>query len=277
MSEATPGVEQGTAAGDPAVARLEGLGVQRGDTAVLDGVHWVIHPSERWVVLGPNGSGKTTLLRVLGMRLFPTRGLVEVLGERYGAVDARELRRRVPLVSQSVARELRPTLSAHDVVVTGLNAALEPCWHSYGDEDHQRAAALLERVGLGTRSGHAFGVLSEGERQQVLLARSLMGDPELVLLDEPAGGLDLGARERFLEGIGAIAADPGAPPLVMVTHHLEEIPLGISHALLMGHGRILRSGPIQYVLTSDGLSECFGIPLRVGRHQGRWSAVATSR
>ena len=204
-------------------------------------------------MLGPNGSGKTTLLRVAGMRLLPTRGTVEVLGERYGSTDARALRTRVAFVSQTLLRSLRPTLSTHDAVLTGRYAALEPWWHRYAPSDHERAYQLLDAVGLGGASRREFGVLSEGERQQVLLARALMAEPELLLLDEPAAGLDLGARERLVTHLASLAADPRTPPLVVVTHHIEEIPPGTTHAALLRGGRMVRAGPVGEVLTSAGV------------------------
>jgi iron complex transport system ATP-binding protein len=209
--------------------RLRGVGVVRDGVAILDGIDWEIGPGERWAVLGPNGSGKTTLLRVAGMRLLPTRGTVEVLGATYGRSDARAVRRRVAFVSQSILRGLRPTLSTLDVVLTGRDAALETWWHRYDETDQRRAQDLLAAAGLGEAAERPFGVLSEGERQQVLLARALMAEPELLLLDEPAAGLDLGARERLVMHLTALAADPRTPPLVLVTHHVEELPAAITH------------------------------------------------
>ena len=193
--------------------RLEGVSVVRDGTALLDDVTWRVYPGERWALLGPNGSGKTTLLRVVGAGLWPTRGTVEILGERLGRVDMRELRRRISMVSASVARTLRPAQPAGDVVLTGRHAALETWWHEYSDQDRDRAARLLADAGFGGAqfAGRAFGLLSEGERQQVLLARALMAEPELVLLDEPAAGLDLGAREHLLTRLATLSADPAGP------------------------------------------------------------------
>ena len=156
-----------------------------------------------------------------------------MLGARYGRADARAVRTRVALVTQAILRSLRPSLPAHDVVLTGRYAALEPWWHHYEPADHARADALLEDAGLGRVSSQEFGVLSEGERQQVLLARALMGDPELILLDEPAAGLDLGARERLVGRLAALAAEPDTVPLVLVTHHVEEVPPGTTHVALV--------------------------------------------
>ncbi|MHB1549258.1 MAG: ABC transporter ATP-binding protein, partial [Acidimicrobiales bacterium] len=265
----------GVPATDPEV-RLEGVSVVRYWTALLDGVSMTIRAAERWVVLGPNGSGKTTLLRVAGAALWPTRGVVEILGERLGRVDMRQLRRRISTVSASVSRVLRPAQSALDVVLTGRNGALETWWDEYSDAERVEADRLLRDVGFGGAAfdERPFGLLSEGERQQVLLARALMGRPELLLLDEPAAGLDLGARERLVSRLAVLAADPAVPPLVLVTHHVEEIPPGATHAALVRQGRIVASGPVGDVLASGPISECFGMRVEVHRSAGRWAARA---
>jgi iron complex transport system ATP-binding protein len=259
----------------PAV-RLVDVSVVRDGTTILDDVTWQVGPGERWALLGPNGSGKTTLLRVVGAGLWPTRGTVEILGERLGRVDMRELRRRITVVSASVARNLRPAQSAFDVVLSGRHAALETWWHEYTDEDRDRAAALLEAAGFGGEgfAARAFGLLSEGERQQVLLARALMAEPELILMDEPAAGLDLGARERLLTRLAGLAADPVVPPMVLVTHHLEEIPPGVTHAALLRGGRVTAAGPIGGVLTDEAVSGAFGVEVVVECRSARWQATA---
>lgn len=271
---------------DPADAavRLSDVSVVREGRPILDRIHWTVGPGERWVVLGPNGSGKTTLLQVAGARLWPTRGTVDVLGCRLGRVDVRALRPRVALVSGSVIRQLRADLTAREVVVTGRTGALEPWWHTYAPEDWAEAEELLASGGSGrersappgsTGAGvplgdRLFGVISEGERQRVLLARALMSHPELLLLDEPAAGLDLGARERLVTHLAHLVADPSVPPLVLVTHHAEEIPPGTTHAALMRDGRVLAAGPLDGVLTSAAVSDCFGLEVTVGRDNGRW-------
>lgn len=241
---------------------------------ILDEVDWEVTAGQRWVVLGPNGSGKTTLLQVAGARLWPTSGVVEVLGHRLGRVDVRTLRPRVALVSGSVIRQLRPQLTARQVVVTGRYGALEPWWHGYRDEDWAEADRLLGDGGGESIGDREFGVISEGERQRVLLARALMGRPELLLLDEPAAGLDLGAREQLVGRLAALAADPSVPPLVLVTHHAEEIPPGATHAALVSGGRLVGAGPIDEVLTAASVSACFGVEVAVGRDGGRWWARA---
>jgi len=261
------------------VVRLAGVSVVRDGTALLDDISWTVRPGERWALLGPNGSGKTTLLRVVGAGLWPTRGTVEILGERLGRVDMRQLRTRITVVSASVGRTMRPAQPALDVVLTGRHAALETWWHEYTDEDRRRAAGLLADAGFGSDrfAGRAFGLLSEGERQQVLLARALMGDPELILMDEPAAGLDLGARERLLTRLATLAADPDVPPLILVTHHLEEIPPGVTHAALLRGGRLVAAGPIDDVLSDEAVSRAFGVEVTLERRDGRWSARARSR
>ncbi len=248
----------------------------RDRVAILDDVSWAVGPQERWALLGPNGSGKTTLLNVVGAALWPTRGVVAILGERLGRVDMRELRKRVAVVSASVARTLRPAIPALDVVLTGRYAALETWWHDYTDEDRNQARRLLGDAGFGGDqfAGRSFGLLSEGERQQVLLARALMGRPELILMDEPAAGLDLGARERLLSRLASLAGEPAVPPLVLVTHHLEEIPSGITHAALMRGARMVAAGRIDEVLTGEAVSEAFGVDVVVEQREGRWTARA---
>jgi iron complex transport system ATP-binding protein len=244
--------------------------LQRNGVPVLRGVDWRVRPGERWVILGPNGSGKTTLLQVAGARLWPTAGTVEILGSRLGTVDVRTLRPRVALVSGAVTRQLRADLAARDVVVSGRHAALETWWNSYTDEDWEKADRLLALGGVQELGDRPFGVISEGERQQVLLARALISDPELLLLDEPFAGLDLGARERLLVRLTSVAADPDSPPTVLVTHHCEEIPPGFTHAGLMSDGELVASGPLPEVVTSARVSACFGVLVTVGSTDGRW-------
>lgn len=253
---------------------MEGVSVVRDGQALLDNISWTVGAGDRWVVLGPNGSGKTTLLRVAGGSLWPTKGRVELLGERLGRVDLRVLRRRIAVVSASVTRALRPGLPALDVVLTGRHAALETWWDEYSVEDRDRAAELLADAGFGGAdfAARPFGLLSEGERQQVLLSRALMSDPDLVLMDEPAAGLDLGARERLLARLAALASAPTVPPLVFVTHHLEEIPPGVTHAALLRRARLVAAGPIERTLSSEAVSHAFDVEVTVERRRGRFVA-----
>ncbi len=254
----------------PPAVRLRGVTVRRDGVPVLAGVDWQVDRADRWVVLGPNGSGKTTMLGVAGARLWPTSGLVEVLGERLGQVDVRSLRPRVALVSGAVTRQLRPDVTARDVVASGRYGALETWWHTYTAADWDKADRLLTEGGVEGIAGRSFGVISEGERQQVLLARALMSDPELLLLDEPFAGLDLGARERLLMRLSALATDDASPPLVLVTHHCEEIPPGFTHGGLVRAGSLIAAGPLSDVITSQSVSTCFDVAVAVGCSDGRW-------
>lgn len=245
----------------------------RDGRVILDDVSLVVRPSERWLVLGANGSGKTTLVRIAGLHEHPSRGVVRVTGQTLGATDVRLLRRRIGFVSASLADELRPGLDALDTVMTAKNAALEPWWHIYDDTDRERAASCLERMGVAHLTHRTIGTLSSGERQRVLLARSLMNDPDVVLMDEPTARLDLGGRETLVSTLGRLVDDPTAPPVVLVTHHLDEVPAGMTHALLLESGRTLASGPLDDVLRDDTLSQCFGVDLRLERRDdGRLTA-----
>jgi iron complex transport system ATP-binding protein len=260
----------------PAIS-LSGVSVVREGRPILDAIDWEVGPRDRWVVLGPNGAGKTTLLQVAGARLLPSRGTVSVVGERFGRSDLRTVRAKVALVSDATLRTLRPTLTAREVVVTGVDGALYPLRHRYKEEDWVEADRMLRRVmdpGLVPPPAAPFGVLSEGERQQVLIARALMGPSELVLLDEPTASLDLGARERFVKQVSSLATDPSVPALVLVTHHVEEVPPGFTHAALLAAGRVLVAGPLEEVLTGPLVSKCYGVDVRVGRNGERWWAHA---
>ena len=253
------------------VLELVGVGRRIGDTTLLADIDWRVDPGQHWVVLGPNGSGKSTLLRIAGLRLHPSTGTVRVLGESLGGSDVRTLRSRIGYASASLADTFRPGITAGDVVMTALHGALEPWWHDYSDDDRDRARALLGRIGCGDRACHAFGTLSSGERQRVLLARTLMVEPDLLLLDEPTAGLDLGGREELVAALADLAADPGTPPMVQVTHHVEEIPPGFTHALLMESGRVVDAGPLAGVVTEQALSCCYGLDLHLTQVAGRWA------
>lgn len=254
---------------------MSGVTVVREGATLLADVDWVVREGERWAVLGPNGAGKTTLLAVAAASLFPSAGSVELLGERFGEVDLAELRTRVGLSSASLNDRVPPQEKAVDVVVTAAHGVIGRWLEGYDASDLARATALMARVGMRAFVDRRFGSLSEGERKRVLLARALMTDPELLLLDEPAAGLDLGAREALLRLLARLSASDGAPPSVLVTHHVEEIPAGTTHALLLSRGRVVAAGPIAEVLTGPLLTQAFGIPLQIASADGRWMARAT--
>jgi iron complex transport system ATP-binding protein len=240
---------------------------------ILDGISLQVSAHERWVVLGANGSGKSTLMRIAAAYEHASSGTVEILGETVGRTDVRVLRRRVGYNSAALSNELRPALTAVDAVMTAKFAALEPWWHEYTDEDRARAVACLERMGVGAMAARALGTLSTGERQRVLLARTLMNDPGVILLDEPAAGLDLGGREQLVAALGGLAAQVDSPPFVLITHHVDEIPVGATHALLLRAGRAVAHGPIGTALSSASLSDCFDMDLTLERRRdGRVTA-----
>jgi iron complex transport system ATP-binding protein len=241
---------------------------------VLCGIDWEVGPGERWVVLGANGSGKSSLLRLAGGWLFPTTGTVDVLGHRLGRVDIRTLRRRLGYASGALAASLRPGVTGLEAVMAAKNAALETWWHSYDDADRARARALLERMGCEHLADRAVSTASDGERQRIQLARTLMVDPDLLLLDEPTAGLDLGGREALVGRLADLAADRQAPATVLVTHHTEEIPPGFTHALLLRGGRVLAAGPLDETVTAAALSACFDTAVTLERRAGRFIALA---
>ena len=253
---------------------LRGVGVTRNGRDLLDGVDLRVDDGERWVVLGPNGSGKTTLLRIASLVLAPTRGTVEVLGHRLGAVDVRSLKRRVGLASAAVADAVRPTITAEELVISARSGVLEPWWHRCQADDREVARSWLARLDAGHLAGRTFGTLSSGERQRVLVARSLVADPGLLLLDEPTAGLDLGARERLVAALGRLATEADTPPMVFVTHHVEEIPPGVTSVVLLQNGHVVAAGELGATLTSEALSTAFEVDLRVRHHRGRWTATA---
>ena len=252
---------------------LDRVSFVRDGRQILDGITWLVQADERWLILGANGSGKTTLVRIASMYEHPSSGTVTVLGETLGSTDVRVLRRRIGVMSAAIGAQLRPGLSARDVVVTAKFAALEPWWHKYSEGDHRRARECLDRMGVGQYAGRSFGTLSSGEQQRVLLARALMNEPGLVVLDEPSARLDLGGREQLVNALAELTADPDAPPLLLVTHHVDEVPPGMTHAMLLRDGKVLTAGLFDDVLTGEALSECFSMPLTLERRDdGRLTA-----
>lgn len=256
------------------VIAIERAGVSRSGNALLREVSWRVELDERWVVLGPNGAGKTTLLNLAAARLHPSTGTVTVLGERLGATDVRELRTRVGFASAALADQVPPSERVVDAVLTGAWSVFGRFRETYDPVDQARAELLLKQFGVAHLADRTFGTLSEGERKRVQIARALMADPELLLLDEPAAGLDLGGREELVAQLARLAADPQAPALVLVTHHVEEIPPGFTHALLLRGGAVVAAGPLADTLTDEHLSAAFGLPLRVSSQAGRFTARA---
>jgi iron complex transport system ATP-binding protein len=259
---------------EPPALQFSSVDLDRVGAPVLRGVDLRVETGQRWIILGPNGSGKTTIFQLASGYLHPTGGTVDILGHRLGRVDVRRLRASIGLVSASIAKMLVPSVTGLEVVLAARHGALDPWWHHYDDDDRIAARRLLEVAGFGYAADRPFGVLSEGERQQVLIARSLMIDPELLLLDEPAAGLDVGGRERLVARLTALASEPDSPPTVMITHHVEEIPAGFGHLLLLRDGHVVAAGPIDATLTEDAISETFGLRLCLSRTEGRWSCRA---
>ena len=258
----------------PEALRLTGVRLVRDRTTILEGIDWRVRAGERWVVLGPNGSGKTTLCQVLTLYQHPSSGSVTVLGGELGRVDVRALRLRIGVTSAALAAMIPPALTAEQIVIAGKEAALAPWWHRYDEADRDHARRCLARVGCLGHAGQRFTTLSSGERQRVLLARALMCTPGLMVLDEPNAGLDLPGREQLVQTLANLGRSEPELPIVLVTHHLDEIPPGFTHALLLASGRIAAAGPVQEVLTPPALSACFGLALEVDHRHGRWQARA---
>ncbi|PZR52515.1 ABC transporter ATP-binding protein [Xylanimonas oleitrophica] len=256
------------------VLDLKGVTVRRGSTTILDSVDWQVNEGERWVVLGPNGAGKTTLMQIVSARMHPTSGTAHILDETLGKVDVFELRPRIGLSSAALAERIPASETVRDVVLTAAYGVTGRWREEYEEMDSSRAQSLLAAFDVDTLADRTYGTLSEGERKRVQIARALMTDPELLLLDEPAAGLDLGGREELVGALSEIAQDAASPVLVLVTHHVEEIPPGFTHLLLLGHGTIQAAGPLEEVLTAENLSAAFGVELLVAHGGGRWLARA---
>ena len=256
------------------VAVVEAATVTAGGRRVLGPVTLRVGAGEHWALLGPNGAGKTTLLELLGAERHPTTGSVTVLGGRLGRVDLRDLRARIGVAGQRVAERLPPQATALEVVLTGRDGTLAPWWTRGDGRGREAALELLSRLGCGHLADRALGATSQGERQRVLIARSLYGRHRLLLLDEPAAGVDLPGREALVAALDALAAAPDAPATVHVAHTLEELPASTSHAALLRAGRLVAEGPVAEVLTEGHLSDCYGLEVRVERRSGRWQATA---
>lgn len=254
------------------VLELRDVSVRRGERTILGPLTFAIRPGERWVVLGPNGAGKSTLLQILATRYFPSTGSVHVLDKEMGKVDLAELRTRIGICGALISEDIPDNEVVRDVVLTAAYAILGRWNEAYDLWDESRAIALLTTFGVRDLADRTYGTLSEGERKRVQISRALMADPELLLLDEPAAGLDLGGREDLLKRFSIFASDPLAPASILVTHHIEEIPAGTTHALILKDGGIAVSGPIADVITSEHISAIFGLPITVVREGDRFFA-----
>ena len=257
------------------VLDLQGVSVTRGTTTILDSVNWSVAETDRWVVLGSNGAGKTTLLQLASAQMHPTLGTVDVLGQRLGRTDVFELRPRIGYASAALADRIPREERVRDVVMTAAYAMTGRWRERYEELDETRANDLLTIFGVAPLAERTFGTLSSGERARVQIARALMPDPELLLLDEPAAGLDVGGREELVAAMAELAGDPRSPVMVLVTHHVEEIPPNFTHVLLLRDGRVHAAGPINETLTSENLSAAFGLGLEVTASDGRFFARAT--
>jgi iron complex transport system ATP-binding protein len=260
--------------GPDAVLHLFHVTVRRGAAVLLDRIDFEVNADERWVVLGPNGAGKSTLMAIAAASLHPTSGRAHVLGARLGAVNLADIRPRIGISTAGLAARVPPAEKVRDVVVSAGYGVLGRWRESYDEIDFARADELLEVMGMATLAERRFGVLSEGERKRVLAARALMTDPELLLLDEPAAGLDLGGREDLLARLSHLALDATAPATILVTHHVEEIPVAFSHLLLLRAGSVVAQGPIEDTLTEESLSETFGMRLHLQARRHRYFASA---
>lgn len=250
--------------------------VRRDGRNIVDHVTWQVAEDQRWVVLGPNGAGKTTLLQLADTLMHPTDGTVTVLGETLGRTDVFELRPRIGFASTAMAKRIPRDESVLNVVLTAAFSVTGRWNEQYENIDERRAVRVLGEWKLDHLADRTFGTLSDGEQKRVQIARAVMTDPELLLLDEPTASLDLGAREELLGLLSGYASSPTTPAMVMVTHHVEEIPIGFTHVLLIRDGGIVAAGPIAETLTADALTEAFGMPIALSAEDGRYAARATS-
>lgn len=256
------------------VLKFTDVSVVRDGNSILRSVDWTVDASERWVILGPNGAGKTTLLQLAAAQIHPSAGSVQILDDALGKVDVFELRPRIGFASTALARRVPRDERVLDVVLTAAYSVTGRWNEDYQDVDVRRAQRVLGEWKLGHLHERRFGDLSDGEQKRVQIARSVMTDPELLLLDEPAASLDLGSREELVVLLGGYASSNESPAIVMVTHHVEEIPPGFTHALLLADGAVEAAGVLEEVITSENLSSAFGLPLAVTREAGRFAARA---
>ncbi|SJM53063.1 ABC transporter ATP-binding protein [Gulosibacter sp. 10] len=256
------------------VVKFQGVGVVRSGRPILDGIDWSVDERDRWVVLGPNGAGKSTLLALASAQMHPTSGTVSILGEQLGRTNVFDLRPSIGLASTAMARRIPEAETVRDMVLTAGYAVTGRWNEEYDEIDDAQADTVLAEWQLAELADRTFGTLSDGERKRAMIARAVMTDPELLLLDEPSASLDLGSREGLLRSLSAYAASEFAPAIAMVTHHVEEIPVGMTHAMLLREGRAVAAGPIAETITAANLSEAFGVRLALEQRDGRYSARA---
>ena len=256
------------------VLSFNNVSVMRSDKTILSDVTWSVKDNERWVIVGPNGAGKTTLLKIAAAQMQPSSGSASVLGEALGEINVFDLRTRIGFASTAIASRIPNSETVLDAVMTASYAVTGRFKEMYEDVDERRARRVLTEWHLSEYADRAFGTLSDGERKRVQIARAVMPDPELLLLDEPVASLDIGSREATIKILSGYASHPAAPAIIMVTHHLEEVPAGFTHALVLNEGRIIASGPINHTLTTEKLSEAYGLPLEVAFQSGRFAVRA---
>lgn len=256
------------------VLEVKDVTVRRNKNQILDGVTWDVNEGERWVILGPNGAGKTTLVQLVSARMHPTSGSVSIIGEELGRIDLNELRPLVGMSSSAMDNRILPSERVIDVVQTAAYGTTARWREEYDESDTARAQSLLDVLGVGELADRRFGTVSSGEKKRIGVARALMPNPEILILDEPTSGLDLGGREQLLATLTELAESSGAPVLILVTHHVEEIPVGFTHALLMKDGKSFAAGPIGETLTAQNLSDVFEMPIELEEREGRYSARA---
>ncbi|WP_290225912.1 ABC transporter ATP-binding protein [Corynebacterium confusum] len=275
-----PASSAATGAADPAAAETDqdwlidfrGVELRRGGKTLVGPVDWQVELDERWVIIGPNGAGKTSLVRMAAAEEFPSKGTAFVMGEQLGKTDMRDLRAMIGISSAAVQHRIPDTERVDDLVVSAGYAVLGRWREDYGDMDFSRANRIMEQTGCTHLAERTWGTLSEGEKKRVILARALMPNPELLILDEPTAGMDLGGREDLVGYLGDLALDADAPAIVMITHHVEEIPYGFTHAMILDEGEVVAKGLINSVLTSENLTRAFGQPIQVDRIGERYFA-----
>lgn len=259
------------------VIDMQGVSVLRDSREILQEIDWQVELDERWIVMGPNGAGKTTLMRLASAQVFPSAGSVRIIGEKLGSTALRDVRTAVGMASSALAHRIPDEEKVADIVISAGYDVLGSWRENYEDMDYQRLYDILETVGAFHIADRMWGTLSEGERKRAMIARAMMNDPELLLLDEPGAGLDLGGREDLISLLSSIAEDPDSPATVVITHHVEEIPPGFTHGMLLDEGQVVAQGLLPDIMTSENLTAAYHQPIVVTEDDGRWFARRTRR